>query len=381
MKLQLLNRISFPQSSRIRVALLSAVLAGLGCEQLGIKPEGDGSAPADATAEAGSDPNATDAAANAPVFTPEQAKPMSEDPGVAGSAANAAAVTPEQFLANFRAKATREINDADLATLSGMTELHPQITELSLKGSPISRNGLATLASFPALRTVDLTGSTIQGDDWTALATATQIESLNLESAGISDASLAAVAPLVNLKYLNLNRTQISDQAFIHFMKLSNLEEIHIENTRLTGAGFEAFGRQGAKSPLKKIYAGNTKFGQFGFVHIKGIDSLEVLGAANSDVTDSCLVALKGMDKLRSLHLGSNQISDQGLTVLAGLKKLEELDISGSRNVSNASLNRIRKHEGLTMIDVDDTSCNQQGVEEMKKLHPNCRIFFGGATY
>lgn len=356
-----------------------SVLGLTGCDQLGLQPNGTGEPGANSSTETTA--SAQDPAAPLePINVPEPAKPMSSDPTVVGSAASAP-VSPEQFLAAFTSKPSHEIQDADLATLASMTSIHPQITELNLKGAPITRAGLGALALFPALRTVDLTSSTIIGDDWAPLVSAVQIESLNLESTSVSDASLAVVAPLVNLRQLNLNRTQISDQAFIHFTKLSKLEEIHIENTRLTGAGFEALGAKGAKAPLKAIYASNSKFGQFGFVHIKGLDSIELLGAANSDVTDSCLVALRGMNNVRALHLGTNQISDQGLTVLAGMKSLEELDVSGSVTVSNATLNRIRKHEHLKMIDIDDTSCTAQGVEEMKKLHPECRIFFGGATF
>ncbi len=134
---------------------------------------------------------------------PEPAKPMSSDPTVAGSAASAP-VSPEQFLAAFQAKPSHEIQDADLATLASMTTIHPQITELNLKGAPITKAGLGTLALLPALRSVDLTSSTIIGDDWAPLASAVQIESLNLESASVSDTSLAVVAPLVNLRQLNL---------------------------------------------------------------------------------------------------------------------------------------------------------------------------------
>jgi len=355
-------------------ALILVVLALAGCEEIGLtnKPE-----------EASVPESAVDSGMLQPlgmVSSPPMTAPQSL-PALGLASAPASNPTPEQLIAAIKGKPSYEITDADLVKVASMVPENAEIAELDLKGAQITKEGLAQLAALPGLQSVNLTGCGLIGADWTGISTAVQLEHLNLESAAINDESLAAIAPLVNLKSLNLTRTRVTDAGFHHLTKLSKLESISCGELLISGAGFEAFTGKYAGASLKEIYVNNTGFGSFGFQHIDGMKSLQVLVAGFAGVNDEALQALRGMKDLRVLKLSNNAITDQGLKILSGMKDLEDLDVAGNTLVSNFTLGKLKGHKSLKKLRVESTACNLAGVQELKQLLPECTILFMGREF
>jgi Leucine-rich repeat (LRR) protein len=356
------------------VALVLTVLSMTGCEEIGLTNKQSAEPAGEPTADA-SLPQRLGMVNSPPITAPQSLPTVGEE------FAAAASPTPEQSVAALKTKASFEITDADLARVASMVPANADITELDLKGAKITKEGLAQLAALPGLRSVNLTGCGLLGADWAGLSTAIQLEQLNLESAAINDESLAAIAPLVNLKSLNISRTQVTDAGFIHLTKLSRLESISCGNLIITGAGFEAFTGKHAGAPLREINVNNTGFGTYGFQHIDGMKSLQVLAAGTAGVNDQALQALRGMKDMRVLSLTNNAITDQGLKILSGMDELEELDVSGNALVSNFTMGKLKGHKHLRNLRVESTACDLAGVQELKKLLPECKILFMGMEY
>lgn len=359
----------FLGSSRVHIKARWAltVLCLAGCEEIGLTPKSDPTPTMEQTAAPVAAPPTTDLS-NLPSF------------GSGGVAAKTA-TTPEEFVASFKTKPGHEITDADLLKLAETIPLNSDITELSLKGARITKEGLAQFGRLPGLLRLDLTGCAVLGEDWAGLSTATQLEELVLEGSAISDTSIAAIAPLVNLKKLNISRTPVTDQGFSHLTKLSRLEYINCGGNQITGAGFEAFTAKYAKAQLKEIYVTNTGFGTYGFDHLDGMNSIEVLAAGEAGVSDLALKSIRGCKNMRVLYLGKNAVSDQGLKILSGMDALEDLDVTGCNQVSNFTLEKIKKHKSLKNLRADSTACNLAGIQELKKFLPSCVIVFNGMRY
>jgi hypothetical protein len=364
----------FHRKSCLCVALILATFVLVGCEEIGLtnKPEAD---PAPESAADSGMPQRMGMVNSPPIMAPQSMPTVGEEfAAVSGPA-------PEQFLANFRTRPSYEITDADLIKVAAMVPVNAEIVELDLKGAPITKEGLAQLASLPGLRSVNLTGCGLIGADWGGISTAIQLEQLNLESAAINDESLAAIAPLVNLKSLNITRTQVTDAGFSHLTKLSRLESISCGDLVISGAGFEAFTGKYARASLIEINVNNTGFGSFGFQHIDGMKSLQVLAAGTAGVNDQALQALRGMKEMRVLKLSNNAITDQGLKILSGMNDLEDLDVGGNALVSNFTLGKLKGHKSLKKLRVESTACNLAGVQELKQLLPECMILFMGMEF
>jgi serine/threonine protein kinase len=157
----------------------------------------------------------------------------------------------------------KNVSDADLAELSGMSNLEA----LDLEGTPITDAGLAYLSRLSHLRRLDLSGTSVTDRGLgrleslsglrrlflaeTAvtdaglphLARFTQLNRLSLSGTSISDAGLAHLAGLRHLASLDLSYTRITDKGLAYLKHLSALEEIDLSGTRVTAAGVRALVR------------------------------------------------------------------------------------------------------------------------------------------
>ncbi|MEZ6127106.1 MAG: hypothetical protein R3C59_00325 [Planctomycetaceae bacterium] len=151
---------------------------------------------------------------------------------------------------------------------------------------------------------------------------------------------------------------------------------LDINNTEIYGKGMAAFGREGAKAPLKIIHASSSQFGYQGFIHLNEFPELEELHISGSSVTDGSMGGLTGQRNLRVVRLGGNMISDAGVKMLSPANPVVELDLSKNQGVSDKCLQRLKSFRELKSLNVDDTSCSLKGVQTQKKALPDCEIQF-----
>jgi len=358
----------FPKFSLVFVPLL---LAGLisGCQELGLEapPPQTPTQPTETVQQLPSEPTELDPSLMSRID--------------AEATAQAAPKTPDSIVAGFLVKPSNQITDADLTELVAAAPANSSIAELDLRGASLTRSGLGLLGQLPNLRSVNLLGSGTLAAEWVGLAAATQIESLNLENTPINDESLGGVGALVNLKSLNLSRTHVTDVGFQHLVKLSKLESFSCADTSITGVGFEAFTKKYAGSPLREINVNNTQFGAGGFPHIDGLSTLEILVAGSAGVTDLSVQEIRRAKSLKVLRLGSNSLSDKGLTFLTNLDQIEDLDVGNNQLVSDFLLDKLKRQKNLKKLRVESTLCTLAGVQEFKKLLPDCAVDFMGMTF
>lgn len=103
-----------------------------------------------------------------------------------------------------------QVTDEELKLLSG---LQPTLVSLNLAGTAITDEGVATLASYPALERLHLERTAVTDEGVASLASLERLRYLNLYGTAVTDRSLVAVAPLPNLENLFLWQTAVTPQA------------------------------------------------------------------------------------------------------------------------------------------------------------------------
>ena len=98
---------------------------------------------------------------------------------------------------------------------------------------------------------------------------------------------------------------------------------IVINDNRDPIAVLEEFGakiKRNEQGEVVRVSLADTKITDAGLVHLKGLTELQSLsmGGVGSQITDAGLVHLKGLSSLQTLDLRFTQITDQGI---ADLKK------------------------------------------------------------
>src|SRR5437588_378616 len=87
-------------------------------------------------------------------------------------------------------------------------------------------------------------------------------------------------------------------------------------------------------------------------------------------VTDADLKELKNLKQLTSLNLGGTKVTDAGLKELKDLKQLTTLFLFATP-VTNAGLKELKD---LTSLNLAETRVTADGVADLQKALPGCKI-------
>jgi hypothetical protein len=96
-------------------------------------------------------------------------------------------------------------------------------------------------------------------------------------------------------------------------------------------------------------------------------------------VKEADLSACRGCANLTVLYLAGTQIGNQGLAHFKDSKGLKELYLSGTK-VDDAAVPTIKAFTKLTDLSVGQTKITANGVKELAKALPKCRIQHDGGT-
>ncbi len=320
-------------------------------------------------------------------------------PTPAPEVANPAPIDPAKFLADFSAKRSDAITDADLETLASLESGREQVASLDISRSGITDAGLQNLTKLPELSVLILTATSIDGhglealagcpklkrlkvssalkitpQGWEALSKVSQLEFLDVSStSSITDADVAKFTAMPHLRELNLSETTLTDEVFKTLAQMENLEILHIEKDGLIrGSGLQAYTK--SKPALREIYANGTPLGNAGLRHIKSIRSLAFLDISGTSLTDTQFAELKGANNLVHLKIGANFLSNDGMKIVLSLSKLKILDLEGMPTINDAALGILSKKSGLQTLNVKKTPCTPKAIEQFRKLQKNCEV-------
>jgi Leucine-rich repeat (LRR) protein len=276
--------------------------------------------------------------------------------------------TPEQLIDGFLAVLPSLRTDDQLLELSELEEGLDRITELDLRQSAVTDNGVAVLPKFAAVTRLDLSGSRVSGAVTQYLAEMPALEELSLNGVPLEDAALAPLSRLPALRTLSLSTTAVSDDCFPHLAACKSLESLTLDgNDRLLGTRFSELLWHREFPSLRELSVNHTGFGNHGLDELNRLPHLEVLSASNAEVTSLDIIG--SCTSLRSLNLSDNRLTDAVLPQLRRLKDLEELDLSACPAITDAGLLHLRGHKQLRRLSLEGTHCSLAGATDLKQKY------------
>ena len=174
-----------------------------------------------------------------------------------------------------------------------------------------------------------------------------QVIHVNFMKTQITDAGMVHLTGLSNLKRLSLNRCDITDAGLVHLKGLTQLQTLGLDSNNITDAGL---------------------------VHLKSLTGLRFLGIGSNKITGEGLVHLKALTGLQGLNIGSENITDAGLAHLKALTGLQTLSLANSKHLTDARLVHLQGLTGLQTLNIQHTQTTRDGVANLRKVFPDCRI-------
>jgi Leucine-rich repeat (LRR) protein len=283
-------------------------------------------------------------------------------------------------ISSFLALRPGEITDGHLAQLTSLKEGLEQITQLDIETSQVTVSGLKQIGNLKWLNSLNLSRRQLTDDILMQLKEIQDLQILTLNNCSLQDDQLSHLEPLVSLRELSLGNNSLTDKAFEHFKYLVNLELLDVSRARSDGSGFKVFEKI-KPLRLKSIIAHFTGFGKAGPGIVGDWDQLEVLQISRCNLDDTGLGKLSRLENLRELDVSFNAITDRGVKKIDRLPNVASLKLIENKGVSNASLEAIKEWKSLRTLEIDQTSCNLGGVQELKKYLPQATIQFQGQKY
>ena len=129
-----------------------------------------------------------------------------------------------------------------------------------------SEDRIKSFKVFERVVGVELQGTEINDADIAQLSGLTNLKYLHLDGTAVTDAGLANLAALVNLDTLSLDDTKVTDVGLAHMTKLANLEALSLEATEVTDAGLAQLR---GLTKLRVVYVTGTSVTEKGIEELK----------------------------------------------------------------------------------------------------------------
>jgi len=240
--------------------------------------------------------------------------------------------------------------DKGLSNLKDISDL----SQLTILGEVISRDGLAQLKGLATVRSMFLIG--VNDEQLARMQLPATLEHLQLEHETYTDAGLAHVAGLTKLKNLSLTQSKVSDDGLAPLMDLKELTSLSlVQCPNVSGRGLGALAKLtsldaltvyaaplsddgvvqlGKLAGLRIISLECSKVTAAGFAPLANLKKAEVIQLSRATMFDDAASKyLVGLSQLRDLAIYDARLSDVGLESLAGLTKLMALQVFNDESV------------------------------------------------
>jgi Leucine-rich repeat (LRR) protein len=150
----------------------------------------------------------------------------------------------------FRAPAGTEVHDRNVGALL-VSAAEGNCNGVALQGAKLSEKGVAKLAGINGLKALSLTDSEVDDSAMSALKGASELTELSLKGLPISGACFVKIGKLPNLTTLDLSKTQVVDMTLVALKQnCPNLKSLDLSGSKITDQAIEYIG---AFKGLEKI--------------------------------------------------------------------------------------------------------------------------------
>lgn len=241
-------------------------------------------------------------------------------------------------------------------------KLFPKLTHLTLFETKVTSAGLAFLKDTPQpLKELTIEQSDVTDDGLMTIGQIGSLESIRLlECDKITDEGISHLRLLANLKKLLLNKNKLlTSGVMAHLRAMKHLTRIELDAMLLEPEDLYAL--QGLDC-LEAVSFAKTNVTDDGINYLVPLKSLKQLNLQDTKITDGSLALLGEMKQLTSLEFGKTKITDGGLARLSGLTALKTLGLSGTK-VSDAGLAALRELTQLERLNLDGTAITDGSID------------------
>ncbi len=296
----------------------------------------------------------------------------------------------------------RELNDAMVAKLTGLT----QLKSLFLTNSGISDESLKTVAAaFPNLVELNISyNARLTDEALSEVAKLTNLEQLTMIYCNFSEFGIADISELPKLKMLDIRgNMQVGNGGMTYVASLPALKSFKYMCSTVDDFGMEALSEANGLESLEihefgisdqsgeyirklenltsLIMAQCTAFGSSGLSALKGLPLTRLTLRGLASVDDPGMETFRELPTLRRLYLQDMpSITDTGLMNLVYLKNLDTLDIQGVA-ITDKTIETIAKLENLKTLAIKSTNITDASIDLLLQLPrvENLTVYGNGA--
>jgi len=236
-----------------------------------------------------------------------------------------------------------------------------EIQSLELSGGEVTSAGLQNLDNCRNLRGLYLCNTNVDSRGMTFVGRCRNLEFLDISCTHVDDEGMAPLSSLTELRCLYLPAA-VTSKGLGNLAPLRKLEYLAVVSSQFDDDGFEEPGTSGIDDD------GMLIVGSFIF--------LRELDLAESHVTDGGVRHLSKLKQLEEidLHLLPG-VTAESFRILAKLPKLRRVDVSDT-SVDDSVLPWLAQMVDLERLGLSGSRVTSEGIEEVKRLLPKCRVTF-----
>ena len=240
-------------------------------------------------------------------------------------------------------------------------------------------------------RKLVFSGDQVNDELWHSLETRRDIETLVIWGGPLTNQRLEPISRLTWLTGLVLGEMPVDDGVFVYLQPLRDLSFLNLAYTSVKGdfgpllgaplrdvrlEGCRRVGDACARSLAQFPTLRNLELHMTGLTD-EGLDALAPLPVEvlwlGPRITDRGMLTVGGFRGLKHADICTHLITDEGVRALAGLSELEVLWLTRSR-ITDASIDVLSRLPALRELNVNYTEITPEGLAELRRLLPQCRI-------
>lgn len=168
----------------------------------------------------------------------------------------------------------------------------------------------------------------------------------------VTDADLKAFEDCTSLWSLDLTYAAVTNKGLPYIRSCPNLQVLNLAHTAVDDDGL---------------------------AELKNFPKLRVVNLAYTRVTDHGLIHIPDFPQLAELLLHYTSVTDAGMGHLAACKRLKILILSGTA-VTDEAFGHFTGLENLSRLDLKKTKVTAEGIQELSKSLPKCKIEWDGTA-
>lgn len=196
-----------------------------------------------------------------------------------------------------------------------------------------------------------------------------RLESLTIPGSELTDDGLASLESLDHLQQLDLDAYKVTDAGLHRLRGLKKMRRLQLKGTGATGAALLDLPWRGELERL-----GGQFFDDERLRYLEGLSKLTHLDLQLSKVTDAGLMHMPKLPALRVLNLGSTSVTGTGMSALAGIDTLEEINLTSCTAVTDEALSKLERMQNLKRLFLFSTPITPAGAKALKKAIPDVTI-------